>query len=242
MNVLLPYEDFAESAKCLDIRRMHAQYKFGVMLLRSITHVYKPRNKQNIHGFEDHTVAKFWMGHELALAKFMLALANEGLHRPLGPDKAFSLFLRKKRLRETIALVEYMESLGWPDTKPLFIGDEEFHSGTRAFLLYKEMQDITFRMWKRGQYPVHAITRNLLPRKSSWYRQTYITLWEFFGRPEPVHYRKFGWTEEPNDMLMFYTPDRISFMAKQMERKRAKPTSPVCRNAHIRRNYFNTYA
>ena len=67
------------------------------------------------------------------------------------------------------------------------------------------------------------MTRNLLPRKSSWKRASYIAVWDFFGRPDPVWYGQFGWTEDPDDMRVFYSEDRVPQMQKEAQRKKEKP-------------------
>lgn len=226
MNTFLPYDDFVKCAQSLDTNRLNSQYNEIVVVLRSLSRVYDIKPSTGYSGFENHTVAKFWKGHELALAKLLYAITDEYVKRPLGAkNPAEALTSRKKRRQQARDLVEYLEDHDWPEDNPSLVGEEEFHSAFRAFLLYKDIQNVTFTQWKRGKYPDHAVTRQLLPRKASWKRETYEAIWEYFGRPEPRWYGSFGWTEEPNDLLVYYTHDRVGQIKKEIQRKIDKPTS-----------------
>lgn len=223
MQVFFPYEDFEKTASVIDNSRINSQINEALVLVRSLTGVYKRNPKTGVCGWENHTVAKLWKGHELQLAKYGLAFAKEYLVNRNVPS-AESLEKRKTRYRMWQGLIEEMERLEFEDTLPSLIGDEEFHSAFRSLLMYKECQQLTFKKWKRGEYGDHASTRYLLPRKSSWKRAYYETIWEFFGKPEPVWYGQWGWTEEPDDMKVFYTEDRIPQMLKEIKGRKENPT------------------
>jgi hypothetical protein len=226
MNTFLPYEDFTQCAKSIDSNRLNSQYNEALVIIKSLTHVYPIKERTGFSGFENHTVGKFWKGYELALAEFMLAITEEILTRPFAKSNAAeSLLLRKARRQRTRDLVEFMEDNGWDNSRPPLIGDPDFHSAFRSFLLYKDVQHTTFKNWKSGKYPDHAVTRALLPRKASWKRPTYEAIWEFFGRPASNWYGQFGWVEEPNDLLVFYSEDRIGQITKEIQRKIDRPTS-----------------
>jgi len=122
-----------------------------------------------------------------------------------------------------------MEDQRWDCTLPSFVGNEDFHSGFRAFLLFKDIQTQTYKKWRSGGYPEHLVTRNLPPRKSSWKRQDYLNLWEFFGQPDPAWYGQFGWEEEPDDLKVFYSEDKVPQMAKEIQRKVDRPAYPFMR-------------
>lgn len=132
-------------------------------------------------------------------------------------------------------MIEELIDKNMPDTPPSLVGEEDFHSAFRALLLYKDLQSATYRKWKQGGYPDHAVTRNLPPKKSSWKRDYYIAVWEFFGRPEFLWYGQWGWAEEPDDMKIFYTEDRIPQMQKELERKKKKPFTPFLVEARKKR-------
>jgi hypothetical protein len=166
-----------------------------------------------------------WRDCELELARYAKACAFEFLHnRPLAKqDQIRSLHSRKERYKFWEDLTVKLEDESYPNNKILHLGDEEFHSAFRALLLYKDIQHNTYRKWKRGEYPDHAVTRNLAPAKRSWVREDYERIWEFFGIPEAPWYSQWNWEEEPNDQLIFYTPDRIPQALKEAKRKEEKP-------------------
>lgn len=224
MNTFLPFEDFKETAKVLDSLRMNTCINEALVILRSLSHVYPVKERTGLSGFEGHTLGRFWKGHELQLARYGLALAREFFDRGVAHSIAVDSFnKRKKRLQDWTSLVEYMEDEQWADTTPPMVGDAEFHSGMRAFLLYKDAQAETYKKWKAGEYPDHAVTRNLLPKKSSWKRDDYIRIWEFFGRPDGKWYTQWNWEEEPDDMRFFYLEDKRPQMSKEIERKELRP-------------------
>lgn len=227
MHTFLPYESYAETAKSLDSRRLNSGVNEALVILKSLARFYK-LNRRGESGWENHTVAKLWIGHELQLGRFGLALAKEFLVRSTAVtgDKAAALTRRKLRYQTWVSMVEHMEELDFPDEPPSLLGDEEFHSAFRAWLLYKDAQSTTYRAWKRGEYPDHVSTRSLLPRKSSWKRDHYIAIWDFFGRPDGAWYSKLGWTEEPDDMRVFYSEDRIPQAQKEKQRKKDRPHLP----------------
>lgn len=228
MQTFMPYESFDECAKVLDNVRLNSQINEILVIIRSLTGVYDPNPRTGISGWAEHTVAKLWKGHELQLSRFALACSKELLlNRDLPKSGAAeSLKKRKARVVNWQDFIEQMELRGCSDTLPLLIGDEDFHSAFRALLLYKDIQAETFRKWKRGGYPDHAVTRTLPPAKRAWKREFYENIWEFFGRPDPDWYGQWGWTEEPTDMLVFYTEDKIPQMQKEKQRKKDKPMQP----------------
>lgn len=225
MNSFLPYESYTQSAKVLDNLRLNSCINEALVILRSHSKVYDIKPRTGLSGWEAHTVALFWKGHEYQLAQYGLALAKEWFDRPIPKiaERLEAFNQRKLRLQQWRALNEFMEDLGWEDSKPLLLGDKDFHSGMRAFLLFKECMALTYKNWKANVYPDHAVTRSLLPRKSSWKRNHYLQIWDVFGRPDPVWYAQWGWEEEPDDTLLFYSLDKQSQIMKEMQRKKDRP-------------------
>ena len=225
MQTFLPFEDYTECAKVLDKLRINSQLNEMLVILRSLTGVYERNPRTGLCGWENHTVARMWKEHELQLARFALVLAEEHLYNRDLPNanKTEVLANRQKRRDIWTGLIEEMEARNCPDTKPALIGDEEFHSAFRALLLYKDIQATTYKKWKKGQYPDNKITRGLLPKKSSWKRTDYERIWDAFGRPDPQWYIQWGWKEEPDDMKVFYSEDRIPQMEKEKQRKKERP-------------------
>ena len=69
MQTFLPYEDFAESAKCLDYRRLGKQRVEAYQILRALTGESK--------GWVNHPATKMWKGYEVALAKYGYEMCKE---------------------------------------------------------------------------------------------------------------------------------------------------------------------
>lgn len=221
MLLFLPFEDFDETARSLYRSHLILPINQAFIILKSFARCYEPNPRTNQSGFEFHTVAQFWEGHEISLVRYATALSKEVIRRHTGD--AFSLQKLKERLRMWLHIRERLEDAGWPETTPELLGDEEFHSAFRAYLLYKGCQIETYKIWKSGGYPDHISTRNLLPRKTSWKRSDYERIWEFFGRPESRWYGELGWTEEPDDMKMFLSEDKRPQIEKELQRKIEKP-------------------
>ena len=227
MHTYIPFEDYALCAKSLDNFRLQSVLCFSTILIRSLTGVYEPNKRTGQSGWASNTVGKFWTNHELSLAYYAKALAAERIIRPLPSDNQVqSLNNRKKEHRVWQDICEFLEDKEYPPDNPALVSDEEFHSGFRSLLLYKGIQDETFKAWKRGDYLDHACTKALLPRKSSWITADYERIWEFFGQPRTSWYEQLGWTDEPTDKLYFYTENRVPHMKKELQRKKDKPYLP----------------
>ena len=224
MQTFLPYASYADSAKVLDPIRLNSQRNEALILLKSLTKVYPPR-KNGKSGWEGHTVANFWQGHELQLTKFLLEICKEHRNREPASDKARQFRIRQERVDLFTSLIAELQALDWPDDQPSLIGSEAFHSGFRSLLLFKDIQGVTFTKWKKGEYPDHLCTRKLPPKKYSWKRQYYFDIWEYFGRPEPVWYNQWKWKEEPDDLQFYYNEDLIPQMKKEQKRKEERPYS-----------------
>ena len=69
MQTFLPYESFAESARCLDYRRLGKQRVEAYQILRTLTGESK--------GWVNHPAVKMWRGYEVALAKYGYEMCKE---------------------------------------------------------------------------------------------------------------------------------------------------------------------
>ncbi len=233
MQTFLVSPDYVYCASTLDSVRINSQINESLVIVRSLFRQYPIKERTGKSGWEGHTVVEMWRGHELQLARYTLAHAEEYYrNRPLpNLGRAESLLKRRTRYQFWRDLVMKLEDEEAPDATPALIGDKEFHSAFRALLKYKECQYLTYSKWKRNEYPDHATTRNLLSNKRSWRRENYEAIWSFFGRPDPVYYNQWGWEEEPDDMRVFYREDRIPQMLREVKRKIEKPVP-----AYLRKN------
>jgi hypothetical protein len=234
MQTFLPFEDFAASAAALDSRRLNSQINEAVVILRSNLGVYGPSKRTGVSGWAAHPACLMWKNHELALAQYGLAFAKEWLARAgrVGPE---ILAGRRTRVAQWSGLVDELGERNFPVNPMPLLGDEEFHSAFRALLLYKDLQEQTFTRWKRGVYPDHASTRGLLTKKSSWKREDYERIWEFFGLPDHSEwYGGQGWTEDPDPDRVFYTTDRVPYMVRRKKVMAEKPYTPWMRRQRER--------
>lgn len=226
MHTFLPFSDYEQCAKSLHFNYLKGNLVYCSFYFKSLMRYYDLR-KDGFSGLEGNTIAKFWRGSELELARYSLVLAKRFLETPLAKgNEAASFEYRKNLYSMWENIVELLEEMEFPEGKPSLIGDEEFHSGFRAFLLHKGCEIATFKQWQKGGYPDHVATRTLLPKKKSWRRDDYLRLWDVFGRPDSFHYGELGWTEEPDDLKYFYTLDREPHMLKEIRRKKEKPVAP----------------
>ena len=74
MQTFLPYPDFAESAKCLDMKRLGKQRVEVLQLLNSL---YKP----NYKGWKNHPCREMWRDTPQALVEYGLVICREWISR-----------------------------------------------------------------------------------------------------------------------------------------------------------------
>jgi hypothetical protein len=223
-KTLLPFADFVQCAKSCHTTTQ--QPKESLILLKSLAAFFPPAKRTGVSGYAEHAYGKLWRGHELALAKHALAFAEESFNRVSLSDSERYLAW-KERVLKWRDLVEYMEELGFKYSLPSLIGDEDFHSAYRAWMLFKDIQRETYKKWKHGGYADHASTRALLPKKTQWKRDHYLAIWEHFGRP-PLSdwYQTQAWEEEPDDTKLFLSEDREPFINWLTAYKKKYPISP----------------
>lgn len=86
MNTFLPHRDFAQSAACLDMRRLGKQRVEVLQILRTLCGLSD--------GWKNHPAVKMWRGYEPALAAYGVACCDEWVsrgHRDTCRDKILSL-------------------------------------------------------------------------------------------------------------------------------------------------------
>ncbi|MFO0454353.1 MAG: MSMEG_6728 family protein [Pseudomonadota bacterium] len=116
MQTFLPYPDFAESARCLDYRRLGKQRVEAYQLLQALFYG---------GGWANHPATRMWRGHALALATYGLACCDEWTRR---------------NYRDHIG-VKFREFLDanaqHPIHLPDWIGNVRFHRSHQSNLLRK---------------------------------------------------------------------------------------------------------
>lgn len=112
MQTFLPYENFEQSAKVLDYRRLGKQRVECRQILYALP--------SETNGWRNHPAVLMWKGYELALTLYMNIVIIEWIKR--GYKNNMSLFKIDKRF------VVF----------PPWLGDERFHSSHRSNLLRKD--------------------------------------------------------------------------------------------------------
>lgn len=112
MQTFLPYPSFADSAACLDMRRLQIgkQRVEAYQIYRTLTGEGK--------GWENHPATRMWRGYEGFLAFYMNCMIAEWV------DRGY---------KNTMATVVVPNMI----TPPWF-GDEKFHASHRSNLLRKD--------------------------------------------------------------------------------------------------------
>jgi hypothetical protein len=115
VQTFLPLPDFAESAAVLDRQRLGKQRVEVLQLLGALTG-QRP-------GWVNHPAAKMWRGHEVALARYGLAVVVEWTSRGY---------------RDTCGAKIEALVVGIPDLgAPWWLGNEAFHLSHRSNLVRK---------------------------------------------------------------------------------------------------------
>ena len=117
MQTFLPYENFDETAKCLDMKRLGKQ---RVEVLQILT-----ANLQgpNYSRWYNHPACKMWRGHEIILCEYGLAICAEWRKRGY-KDTCYGKLLR------IYGTVEECDTPWW-------LGFKEFHDSHKSNLLRK---------------------------------------------------------------------------------------------------------
>ena len=114
MQTFLPHESFAESAKCLDYRRLGKQRVEAWQVLRTLTGIST--------GWQHHPVMTMWRGHEDLLRLYGAAMCREWTKRG---------YVDNMLHRFTADLDQPMPP------KPWWLGYEPFHISHQSNLIRK---------------------------------------------------------------------------------------------------------
>jgi hypothetical protein len=117
VQTFLPYPDFAESARCLDYRRLGKQ---RVEVLQILNAIQDPDRK----GWKNHPCTRMWRNHVPVLIRYGVMICDEWI---------------KRGYRDTVRekLLSRLDSKA-PDQNPPWLGNETFHASYRGNLLRKD--------------------------------------------------------------------------------------------------------
>ena len=121
MQVFLPYPDFNQSAKSLDMKRLGKQRVECLQLLNSISKINKG---EPIRGWKNHPCRKIWHNFSNALVEYGQVICAEWKSRGY-----------KDTCYEKISS-HYDHSK--PTVYPNFVGNEDFHKSHRSMLIQKQ--------------------------------------------------------------------------------------------------------
>lgn len=115
MQTFLPYDNFVESARVLDYRRLGKQRVETMQILKALRGESK--------GWINHPATRMWRGYEGALCEYGAVCSTMWLN--LGyQDNLLSYF--------------HITNLDYPDdVKPPWFGDRDFHISHRSNLIRK---------------------------------------------------------------------------------------------------------
>lgn len=205
MHVFLPQPTIEECSLSLDNTRLNSQFNELRMLLNLITGCgtrfgYARLNPPHA------ALGILFEPHQLFMARLALShartLLDRGLVRPKdrGRENTFTIRWTDKIMvmRDRI---HFMEDIEMSDAPYPLMGDPDFHSRMRSFLLFKGLMDRTSRYHVAKRYKRWS---HILPAKTKdWNQKDYKMVWREFGVP-PSWYDRYDWVEKPDLDNLFY--------------------------------------
>jgi hypothetical protein len=128
VQTFLPYPDFEESLRALDVRRLGKQRVECIQVLRGLT--------VPTYGWRHHPAVKMWRGREEALGRYSFTSCE--VWTELGHADTCAATLATDLAGIGIAEVRSQAQLAAVDALPLWLGDEEFHRSHQSSLLRKD--------------------------------------------------------------------------------------------------------
>lgn len=116
MQTFLPYENFEESAKCLDFRRLGKQRVEALQILNVIT------GKSNSNAWKNHPAVKMWEGYSYLLSLYMNTMIDEWERRGYKNTMQRMFVISKDII----------------DPFPKWLGNKAFHDSHKSNLLRKD--------------------------------------------------------------------------------------------------------
>jgi len=118
MQTFLPYSDFKQSAKVLDMRRLGKQRVEGYQILCCLLEISSTR-------WKNHPAVKMWKGYEGALASYVCIVCTEWIERGY-----------KDTVRQKVCDIVTQHKLS-DIRKPSWLGHASFHRAHQSNLMRK---------------------------------------------------------------------------------------------------------
>jgi hypothetical protein len=126
MQTFLPYNNFLDSARCLDYRRLGKQRVECKQILQALRVPVGGPLRDKPSSWRNHPATRMWQGYEYSLCLYAIAICDEW---------------RRRGYRDTLQQQFYDAAAPLIDTtecaRPAWLGDEAFHASHRSNLLRK---------------------------------------------------------------------------------------------------------
>lgn len=127
MQTFMPYDNFIDSARCLDYRRLGKQRVECKQILQALGVPVGGPVRDKPSSWRSHPATRMWQGYEYSLCVYAIAVCSEW---------------RRRGYRDTL-LPQFMDAangllrMGRDSDAPPWLGDEDFHASHRSNLLRK---------------------------------------------------------------------------------------------------------
>lgn len=119
MQTFLPYQDFIESAKCLDMRRLGKQRVEAWQIYLALT--------KEDYGWKNHPAVKMWRGYSICLLLYGMHICDEWINRGY-----------KDSMKGRFVDAYFRGNIAFGISTPPWIGDPDFHESHKSNLLRKD--------------------------------------------------------------------------------------------------------
>jgi hypothetical protein len=128
MQTFLPYPDFDQSARVLDLKRLGKQRVECIQVLRGLT--------RSDYGWRHHPAVLMWKGYEEALGRYAFTMCEVWTERGFADTCAATI---GADLREAgVGAVRTQGELADARALPPWLGDAGFHRSHRSALVRKD--------------------------------------------------------------------------------------------------------
>lgn len=128
MQTFLPYPDFEQCARVLDVKRLGKQRVECIQVVRGLT--------RSDYGWRHHPAVLMWKGFEEALGRYAFTMCEVWGERGFGDTCAATIAVD---LREAdVSVVRTQRALAAAGALPSWLGDPAFHRSHQSALVRKD--------------------------------------------------------------------------------------------------------
>lgn len=133
MQTFLPYPDYAQSASVLDYRRLGKQRVECKQILLAL--------QRRKGAWYNHPATVMWRDFPIQLCVYASAMCHEWHYNRHYKDSLSPWFINERKR---------LESIGYQNLKPLWLGTEAFHASHRSNLLRKDFPFYSRYNWSES--------------------------------------------------------------------------------------------